>query len=105
MADLIGPGESRLLALERKVARAEDALRQSRRALVGVQQGLFDTWSGVRVPIGTPAPAPCDVVDFAYCPCLPLTIPLNDSYYGNVTLTYDYAQLAWFGCANVTLPA
>jgi hypothetical protein len=39
--------ETRLLALERKLARAEDAARQVRRGVIGLGQSIWDGWSDV----------------------------------------------------------
>jgi hypothetical protein len=36
------------------------------------------------------------------CSCLPWTVTLNDSVYGNVTLTYNPILQAWVGCTTWT---
>lgn len=45
------------------------------------------------------------VTDFpAICACIPPTITLVDSFYGNCDIVYDPLALAWTGCNIVTLP-
>jgi hypothetical protein len=55
---LIRAAAARLLALERKQARAADELRDLRRELVAIQQGIWDSWSDFKMrtqPPGAPA--------------------------------------------------
>src|SRR3954454_8130538 len=103
---LIGPMETRLLAVERAQARIDDDFRVLRREVIALSQGIWDAWSAVRLPVGV-QPGGCPgVADFPdVCPCLPLTLTLHDPYYGDCTLPYDPGQLAWFGCKLVSLPA
>lgn len=105
-ADLTGPMEARLLALERRQARLDDALRTLRRQAVAVGQGIWDAWSEVNVPVvtGGGAVAPAGPT-FAGCTgvTVPTTLYARDAVYGAITLTYDGSSL-WTACKSVNFP-
>lgn len=44
-------------------------------------------------------------MDFpSICACIPFTLPLRDTYYGDTNLTYDPANFWWRGCKQISYP-
>lgn len=106
-ADLVGDFEARLLAVERRSMALGDDLRTLRRGIDAARQGVWDSWFGSGSPVAIPAPTPvvCLVNSFpAICANIPCDLTLNDSYYGDCTISWDGSN-AWTGCKSVTLPS
>jgi hypothetical protein len=94
----VGDTEARLLALERRVWRFPVGELEKRAA--ALEQNLWQSWGN----IDGAAVSDC-TTDFAsICPCVPLTLPLRDTYYGDTTLTYDPVNFWWTGCEQISYP-
>jgi hypothetical protein len=93
--------ETRLLALERRLAHIDDQARQHQRQLIGIGQGIWDAWSDRQAPMATPTPTPTGTFP-ACCPgyTFPSTVTLVDNIYGNFTLTFDGVS-TYSGCKQI----
>lgn len=105
-ADLTGPLEARLLALERRQARADGALGRLARRTIALHQGIWDAWADLRHPRGVAPPPPTGVELFPdVCSPIPEVMTLTDSYYGlSIPITWD-GVTNWKACAVVNKPA
>jgi hypothetical protein len=105
-ANLTGPMEARLLALERRQAQVDRSLRDLDRQLVAAQQGTWDAWSGIDLNGdgggGSQPPPQGGKIPGCSSP-LAATLYAQDPVYGSITLQWDGSSM-WTACKVVNFP-
>ncbi len=102
--DARGPLEARVLGVERGLEAMDRDLRNLRRQVLSLSQGVWAAWSEVHARITTPSLQPPTPSFPAICRLFPPRLPILDSLYGGSFLSWDGVS-KWTGCRAVAVPA